>query len=79
VKSHSFGLGNAQNSFGLQTSCFKPLLKECLGLGLALLFGLGNHSPGLFAGSLETGLGLLSGCLKPVFQDRFLVVDSLQG
>jgi hypothetical protein len=79
VKSRSLGLGSGQNSFGLQTSRCKPLLKECLGLGLALLFGLGNHSSGLFASGLETTLGLLSGCLKPALQNCFLVVDSLQG
>jgi hypothetical protein len=77
VKRGSLCFSRGQNGLGLQPSCFKPLLKERLGLSLALLLGLGNHSSGLFASCLESDLGLLSGCLKLALQNCFLVVDSL--
>jgi hypothetical protein len=53
------------------------LLKERLGLGLGLLLGLGNHLSSLFASCLEINLGLVSGYLKPMLQNCFLVVDGL--
>jgi hypothetical protein len=77
VKRGSLCFSCGQNGLGLQPSCFKPLLKERLGLSLALLLGLGHYPSGLFANCLEINFGLLSGCLKLALQNCFLVMDSL--
>jgi hypothetical protein len=79
MKSRSLRLGAGQNNLGLLLSRFKPLLKERLGLGSALLLGLSHNSPGLLASCLETDLGLLSGGLKLASQICLFLMDGRQG
>jgi hypothetical protein len=79
VKSRSLRLGTGHNGLGLPLRRLKPLFKEGLGLGSALLLGLSDNSLGLPASGLETDLGLLSGGLKLASQICLFLMDGRQG